>query len=73
MALVPDAIYEFYVDAHHRVWGLSPIGDQQLGGILMALEQAVVFFAVFAYWFLRFLVEEDRRADLDAPPELRVP
>ena len=73
MALVPDAIYDFYVDAHHRVWGLSPIGDQQLGGILMALEQAVVFFAVFAYWFLRFLVEEDRRADLDAPPELRVP
>ena len=73
MALVPDAIYDFYVAAHHRVWGLTPLGDQQLGGILMALEQAVVFFAVFAYWFLRFLVEEDRRADLDAPPELRVP
>jgi putative membrane protein len=73
MALVPDAIYDFYVAAHHRVWGLTPLGDQQLGGILMALEQAVVFFAVFAYWFLRFLVEEDRRADLDAPPELRAP
>ena len=65
MALVPDAIYDFYADAHHRVWGLSPIGDQQLGGILMALEQATVFFAVFAYWFLRFLAEEDRRADGD--------
>jgi len=73
MALVPDAIYDFYVHAHHRVWGLTPLGDQQLGGILMALEQAVVFFAVFAYWFLRFLVEEDSRADVDAPPELRVP
>ena len=71
MALVPDAIYDFYVDAHHRVWGLTPLGDQQLGGILMSFEQAVVFFAVFAYWFLRFLAEEDRRADLDAPSELR--
>ncbi|MGH3077825.1 MAG: cytochrome c oxidase assembly protein [Gaiellaceae bacterium] len=71
MALVPNAIYDFYVDAHHRVWGLTPLGDQQLGGILMAFEQAIVFFAVFAYWFLRFLAEEDRRADLDAPSELR--
>jgi len=69
MALVPDAIYDFYVDAHHRVWGLSPIEDQQIGGILMAVEQAVVFFAVFAYWFVRFLAEEERRADADRPPE----
>ena len=69
MALVPDAIYDFYVDAHHRVWGLAPIEDQQIGGILMAVEQAVVFFAVFAYWFVRFLAEEERRADADRPPE----
>jgi len=69
MALVPDAIYDFYVDAHHRVWGLSPIEDQQIGGILMAVEQAVVSFAVFAYWFVRFLAEEERRADADRPPE----
>jgi putative membrane protein len=69
MALVPDAIYDFYVDAHHRVWGLTPIEDQQIGGILMAVEQAVVFFAVFAYWFVRFLAEEERRADIDRPPE----
>ena len=38
-------------------------------GILMAVEQAVVFFAVFAYWFVRFLAEEERRADVDRPPE----
>jgi hypothetical protein len=29
----------------------------------------VVFFAVFAYWFLRFFAEEERRADVDRPPE----
>ena len=33
----------------------------------MAFEQAVVFFAVFAYWFFRFLAEEERREDVDHP------
>jgi putative membrane protein len=68
MALVPDAIYDFYVEAHHRVWGLDPLADQQLAGMLMAVEQAVVFFVVFAYWFFRFLAEEERREDVDHPP-----
>jgi putative membrane protein len=68
MALVPEPIYDFYVEAHHRVWGLDPLADQQLAGMLMALEQAIVFFAVFAYWFFRFLAEEERREDVDPPP-----
>jgi putative membrane protein len=68
MALVPDAIYDFYVQAHHRLWGLDPLEDQQLAGMLMAVEQAAVFFAVFAYWFFRFLAEEERREDADRPP-----
>jgi cytochrome c oxidase assembly factor CtaG len=67
MALVPDAIYDFYVHAHHRVWGLDPLEDQQLAGMLMAVEQAVVFFAVFAFWFFRFLAEEERRGDAPTP------
>jgi putative membrane protein len=68
LALIPNAIYDFYVAAHHRVWGLTPLEDQQLAGMLMAVEQAVVFFAVFAYWFFRFLAEEERKADVDHPP-----
>jgi putative membrane protein len=68
MALVPNAIYDFYINAHHRVWGLDPLEDQQLAGMLMAVEQAVVFFAVFAYWFFRFLAEEEQREDVDRPP-----
>ena len=56
------------VEAHHRVWGLDPLEDQQLAGILMALEQAAVFFAVFAYWFFRSLAEEERREDVERPP-----
>ena len=67
MALVPNAIYDFYAEAHHRVWGLDPLEDQQLAGILMAFEQATVFFVVFLYWFFRFLAEEERREDVDRP------
>ena len=33
MALVPDPIYDFYVDAP-RLWGLSPILAQQIAGAL---------------------------------------
>lgn len=69
LALVPNAIYDFYVDAPERLWGLTALQDQQIAGVLMAVEQAAVFFAVFAYWFLRFLSEEERREDVDRPPE----
>ncbi len=59
IALVPDAIYDFYVDAPERLWGLSPLEDQQLAGITMALEEAAVFSAAFAVFLLRFLGEQE--------------
>jgi cytochrome c oxidase assembly factor CtaG len=59
LALVPNPLYAFYAAAPERLWGLSRITDQQLGGITMATEQSIVFFAIFAYWFFRFLQEED--------------
>jgi putative copper resistance protein D len=60
LALVPEAVYDAYADAPERLWGLSRLTDQQLGGITMATEQSLVFFVVFGYWFLRFLAEEER-------------
>ncbi len=59
LALIPDAVYDFYEHAP-RLWGLSPLTDQQIGGAAMALEQAAVLFAVSAYFFLRFLGGEER-------------
>jgi len=61
LALVPEPIYAFYESAP-RTWGLSAITDQQLAGATMALEQAFVFFAVFAVFFVRFLAEQDAEA-----------
>jgi putative membrane protein len=58
LALLPKAIYPFYVHVTTRVWGLSPLGDQEIAGVTMASEQAVVLFVVFLYWFRHFLAEE---------------
>jgi putative membrane protein len=57
LALLPRPVYSFYEHAP-RLWGLSALGDQQLAGVTMASEQAIVLFAVFLYWFRRFLAEE---------------
>jgi len=70
LALIPRAVYDFYVHAH-RLWGLSPLTDQQIGGAAMALEQAAVLFVASAYFFLRFLSGEGRAdayRDLDRSP-----
>ena len=45
LALIPRAVYDFYVNAPHQLWGLSPLTDQQIGGAAMSLEQAAVLFA----------------------------
>jgi len=60
LALIPSPIYSFYEQAP-RLWGLSPLSDQQLAGVTMALEQALVFGYACALYFGRFLREEDAR------------
>src|SRR5262245_40436224 len=57
LALIPRPVYDFYKDAP-QLWGLSDLADQQIAGLTMAVEQAIVFFAVFAYYFARFLRTE---------------
>jgi putative membrane protein len=60
LALIPRAIYGYYVHAPRAAWGPRPLADQQIAGVTMALEQAAVFFAVFTVYLLRFLQEEQR-------------
>ena len=57
LALLPRPVYDFYESAP-QLWGLSDLTDQQIAGVTMAVEQAIVFFAVFAYFFARFLRSE---------------
>jgi cytochrome c oxidase assembly factor CtaG len=50
--------YSFYVHAP-RLWGISPLEDQQLGAIAMAVEQAVILFAACSVAFFRLLAEDE--------------
>ena len=57
LALVPRPLYSFYEHAR-RTWGPGPLVDQQIAGVTMAVEQSLVFFAVFVSFLLRFLRDE---------------
>ena len=63
LALIPNAVYDFYEHAP-RVWGWSPLADQQVAGLTMAAEEAAVFFGAFAVYFVRFMRREDAALDL---------
>jgi len=54
LALIPSPVYDFY-DGH---WGLTPLEDQQLGGVTMSSEAAVVFFVALCVYFSRFVREQ---------------
>ena len=69
LALLPHAVYGFYLDVP-RLWGLSPLVDQQIAGVTMASEQAVVLFAAFAFYLLRFF-DEESSADTYRAPTVR--
>jgi cytochrome c oxidase assembly factor CtaG len=52
--------YTFYEHAP-RLWGLSPVHDQTLGGILMNGEQTLVFLLTIGWFVARLLDEEHAR------------
>jgi cytochrome c oxidase assembly factor CtaG len=58
LALLPSAVYDAYASAP-RLWGLSRLSDQQVGGTTMAVSEGILFFSVFAVFFVRFMAEED--------------
>jgi cytochrome c oxidase assembly factor CtaG len=58
LALISRPVYSYYAHAPRRLWGLGRLSDQQIAGLTMAAEQAIVFFGVFAVYFLRFLRTE---------------
>ncbi|TMM16524.1 MAG: cytochrome c oxidase assembly protein [Actinobacteria bacterium] len=64
LALIPRPIYSFYAHAP-RTWGPSAESDQQIAGVTMAAEEALVFFAVFTVYLLRFLQEEQMAGTFD--------
>ncbi len=67
LAFSPSLLYDAYALAPGETrWGLSPLDDQHVAGLIMALEQSIVMGIALAYLFVRMLAEseeEDRRAE----------
>jgi cytochrome c oxidase assembly factor CtaG len=61
LAFAPNAIYPFY-EHHPHYWGLSPREDQNMAGLLMALEQSIVMGIALVWLFVRMLGESEREA-----------
>lgn len=49
-----------YYERVPRIWGLSALEDQNVGGALMMIEQSTVLVLVLAVLFVRMLVQSER-------------
>jgi len=64
LAFSPDVLYAYSWSG--TKWGLSPLDDQNVAGLTMALEQSIVMGITLAFLFFRMLDESnasDRRAE----------
>src|SRR5262249_14676551 len=62
-----SAFYSFYKEAP-RLWGLSPVRDQNLGGVLMNAEQTAVFLTAIGWFVWRLLDEEHEHGSRSEGP-----
>jgi putative membrane protein len=59
LAFSPTAFYSTYRDAP-RTWGLTPLEDLNIGGLVMMIEQTIVLVSFFAILFVRMLEQSER-------------
>jgi putative membrane protein len=65
LAFAPDLLYDAY-DLPGERWGMTAQTDQQVAGLIMALEQSIVMGIALAWLFARMLgesEEEEQRAE----------
>ena len=63
-------LYAHYENLAVRLWGISAAADQNLGGVLMSTEQAVVF-GIAIIWLLVRLFREEEEAEARLADEQR--
>jgi cytochrome c oxidase assembly factor CtaG len=61
LAFSPTALYPYYVH-HAHIWGLTAGQDQNLAGLVMALEQSIVMGIALVWLFVQMLNESERVA-----------
>jgi putative membrane protein len=53
------ALYPYY-ESTPRIWGLTPVEDQNVAGVIMMVEQSVTLVIVLVALFVRMLQESER-------------
>lgn len=66
VTLAPEMLYPHYAAAP-RLWGLDPLQDQRVGGIIMWVPAHVVFVIPFTLIFFRWARAESDEGDEPAP------
>ncbi|MCH7745567.1 MAG: cytochrome c oxidase assembly protein [Chloroflexi bacterium] len=61
-----EPLYEFYVNAP-RIWGISPLLDQQLGAIIMKIGAGTLFLTLFIVIFFRWFKHEEEVNRIEFP------
>ena len=55
----PENIYDHYQNSTY-IFGLSPLEDQQLGGIIMKVGTALILMGLFIYYYFKWYLSEKR-------------
>ena len=55
----PENIYEHYQNSTY-IFGLSPLEDQQLGGVIMKVGTALILMGLFIYYYFKWYLSEKR-------------
>jgi cytochrome c oxidase assembly factor CtaG len=59
-----DAIYSFY-DTAPRMWGLTPVEDQQIAGGVMKLMGSLIIWGIIVVVFFQWYDREQKQSDDD--------
>jgi putative membrane protein len=60
LAFEPKQLYDYGPGGTR--WGMSPLDDQHVAGLLMGLEQSIIMGIALAYLFSRMLLESERES-----------
>jgi putative membrane protein len=67
IALATTTLYPYY-DGTPHLFGQTPLEDQQIGGMLMAVEQSILLFVAFTWVFFAMLRDDEHAADTMGAP-----
>lgn len=62
--LFSDSVFYPYYQHGHRLWGISPLGDQITAGAVMMVEESVLTIGLFCWLFLKSAREGEERQEL---------